>query len=1116
MDYNNYMHKLVRSFKDNRSTKFMFIKHYETLLISQQEIYESVVDETSSTCLLFHAFPMHTMQAPYSPFLEWIRGLYYRYFSDETPEEFVEHAGVYPLQQPIFASYIREGRAERKEDLLITELKYERRRMLQSLISLYVYVSNRKPMFIFLEKLHLANASCIQFLYELIISDKVHNIQLLAMYNEVYRTPEYIVEDWKRFIKEVERQNFQYEWGSVNTETTISTIDVQDVFIPKTDCVDQYLHNLNNLYFFLGVEDAKYYMDIITERMRQGTLEVSKEQAANYYQVFILILLMNQRYPQALKMCENVGQLGEELDDDTLRYNYYYLLVKCRYGMEQLENKVDLYVNRCQEIARKRGDELAEYKAETLRMLSKYDYWRDVFNRSNDYQITEQFYEQTERFGFRNMLAHICVFCFEEDEESLRAVEEGNGTQKYFEKGIAIAQELDNQEFLLDAYAQSIVLFGEYGCHNTVDRLYQKKLEVVEAGGQLIQKVHTYNGIGYNAAISERYQKAEEYFNKSLFYALKLKDEEEVAITLYNCAVNKMLVREFEAAIDDLNLLLQVMDLLHMHSIKICDTSRIYGMLGICSLYNEEEYRCYLCLNRIDAYVRHLKYIEDEDRYRYWHDTLFFQHMIKGMLNVREGKYELAEEEFSQANMHQAAEKSSQYLNYLLYVVEMAKFYKMRGMLTQWSEILEKGIEFCRKNGYHLHGNFLMKMQQNRTERLCKTPIARHELSNAQVLEQVENLALQHNMETNQRDLDFIVIWQELLNQDNEPEEMTSQAITLMKNYFNLDGVLIVNNQKNGAQLTYFDGPESNGKNTVITDRIRNFTQLELEKLVDYFQMHKRPILVNRIDKGFLEYQDLLKIFDINHIITIFAFPLLDSEGGVISVLIGYVEMHNNYIGNRYLLMEHDFTILKFFCNQFYIALKRLEYLGLINRMNSQLSDMAVTDLLTGLYNRQGFEKRIREDNQMPKEKNVILYIDLDNFKYYNDTFGHEIGDYVLVRFAQLLERVVDDCGYAVRYGGDEFVLVINGHDIEFGKKVAKNIFFMMKDGLNSAIERRIGGEVIIPKDKLLSCSIGIASCEGSDTEQVQEALNKADKGLYYVKKTTKGSFVVWDELKNV
>ena len=125
MDYNNYMHKLVRSFKDNRSTKFMFIKHYETLLISQQEIYESVVDETSSTCLLFHAFPMHTMQAPYSPFLEWIRGLYYRYFSDETPEEFVEHAGVYPLQQPIFASYIREGRAERKEDLLITELKYE-------------------------------------------------------------------------------------------------------------------------------------------------------------------------------------------------------------------------------------------------------------------------------------------------------------------------------------------------------------------------------------------------------------------------------------------------------------------------------------------------------------------------------------------------------------------------------------------------------------------------------------------------------------------------------------------------------------------------------------------------------------------------------------------------------------------------------------------------------------------------------------------------------------------------------------------------------------------------------------------------------------------------------
>lgn len=1116
MDYNNYIHKLVQSFRDNRFAKFMFIKHYETLLISQQELIESMIDETSSWCFLIHAFPMHSMQAPYSPFLEWICSLYYRYFTDETPEEFVQHAGVYSLQQSIFVSYIRTGVAERSEDILISEVAYERKRMLQSMVNIYIYISKRIPIFIILEKMHLATASCVQFIYELLRCDKVRNIQVLAMYNEVYRIPEYILKDWKCLIKELEHQNLQYEWGSVNPNMEVSTIDVQDVFLPNADSMEQYLNYLNNYYFFLGIEDAKNYMDVMTERMRQGTLHISGTYAAIFYELFTLILLMDQRYPQALQVCENLEQIAREQNDDKLRYNYYYLLAQCRYGMEQLENKVDFYVNQCCAIAKAQGDELAEYKAEILRILSKFNYWRDVFNPcDNNYQVPERFFEQTERFGFQNMLAHMYVFCVKDGEEALKKIEEGEAEQTCFKKGIAIAQKLDNQDFLLDAYSKNIVLFGEYGYQNTVECLYQKKLEVVEKGGNLLQKVHTYNGIGYNAAILEHYQKAEEYFGKSLSYALKLKDKEEVAITLYNCAVNKMLVREFEAAIDDLNLLLQVMDLLHMHSIKICDTSRIYGMLGLCSLYNEEEYRCYLCLNRISAYVRHLQYIEDPERYKYWHDTLFFEHMIKAMLNYREEKFDLAQQEFAKAEFHMKKEKSSQYLNYPLYVVELAKFYKVCGRLEQREEILDAGIAFCRENGYRLHQNFLMKMQQNRTEKLCKTPIARRELSNAQVLEQVENMALQCDLEMNQKDIDFIVIWQELLNQDVGPEEMTSQAIGLMKNYFNLDGVFILNNQHGKVQPMYFDGPETNGNNTIITDCIRNFTQQELGKLRDYFQRHKRPLLVNRIDKGFLEYEKLLKIFDINHIITLFAFPLLDGEGKVISVLIGYVEMHDNYIGNRYLLMEHDFTILKFFCSQFYIALKRLEYLELINRMNSQLSDMAVTDLLTGLYNRQGFEKKIQEDSLQKKGKSVILYIDLDNFKYYNDTFGHEIGDYVLVRFAQLLERVVDDCGYAVRYGGDEFVLVIDGHDVSFGKKIAKNIFFMMQDGLNGAIEKRIGGEVSIPKDKLLSCSIGIAGFEGYDNKQVQEALNKADKGLYYVKRKTKGSFVVWDELKD-
>ena len=90
--------------------------------------------------------------------------------------------------------------------------------------------------------------------------------------------------------------------------------------------------------------------------------------------------------------------------------------------------------------------------------------------------------------------------------------------------------------------------------------------------------------------------------------------------------------------------------------------------------------------------------------------------------------------------------------------------------------------------------------------------------------------------------------------------------------------------------------------------------------------------------------------------VTLFAAPLYGDDGKLDGVLIGYVEMRKYAIPNRYLLTEHDLVILKFASEQLHSALERLTYIELIQKMNGQLSDMAVRDQLTGLYNRQGFE----------------------------------------------------------------------------------------------------------------------------------------------------------------
>ena len=181
--------------------------------------------------------------------------------------------------------------------------------------------------------------------------------------------------------------------------------------------------------------------------------------------------------------------------------------------------------------------------------------------------------------------------------------------------------------------------------------------------------------------------------------------------------------------------------------------------------------------------------------------------------------------------------------------------------------------------------------------------------------------------------------------------------------------------------------------------------------------------------------------------------------------------------------------------------------------MNEQLSDMAIKDQLTGLYNRQGFEGVMQEWNYQNELNKAVIYIDLDNFKYYNDNFGHELGDYVLVRFAQALSEVSQNIGYAVRYGGDEFVVVLNESNASGATSVVKEIFKKLETEILVDIQAQIGNEHTIPEGKKLDFSAGIAECKGKGG--VYEALNNADKALYYIKKSTKNNYIVWDELKN-
>jgi len=148
------------------------------------------------------------------------------------------------------------------------------------------------------------------------------------------------------------------------------------------------------MYFFLCLEDARYYMNSIYNCIGQDATGNTVEDYKKFYEIFSLVLLMNGEYARALQMCQEIGRMGRETEDDITMYRYYYLCTMCQFGMEQVENKSGFYIDQCQEIARKHGDELGEYKAEVLRVLSNYNYWREMFETRYSCQISEKFFSR--------------------------------------------------------------------------------------------------------------------------------------------------------------------------------------------------------------------------------------------------------------------------------------------------------------------------------------------------------------------------------------------------------------------------------------------------------------------------------------------------------------------------------------------------------------------------------------------------------------------------------------------------------------------------------------------------------------------------------------------------
>ena len=187
--------------------------------------------------------------------------------------------------------------------------------------------------------------------------------------------------------------------------------------------------------------------------------------------------------------------------------------------------------------------------------------------------------------------------------------------------------------------------------------------------------------------------------------------------------------------------------------------------------------------------------------------------------------------------------------------------------------------------------------------------------------------------------------------------------------------------------------------------------------------------------------------------------------------------------------MENEAVILQRIVDDLYRDLNAKvetinEYSKKLIASNRQLSHMSITDGLTGLYNRRYLDSRLPEEISRALRYQhglAFIMIDVDNFKQYNDTNGHQAGDDLLKNLAMLIKKAARKTDIAFRYGGDEFAVIVPQSGFDEAKIIAERI------------QTLFGSRQEISGSEEISLSFGISV----DREKAEDYIEEADRWLY-------------------
>lgn len=280
--------------------------------------------------------------------------------------------------------------------------------------------------------------------------------------------------------------------------------------------------------------------------------------------------------------------------------------------------------------------------------------------------------------------------------------------------------------------------------------------------------------------------------------------------------------------------------------------------------------------------------------------------------------------------------------------------------------------------------------------------------------------------------------------------------------------------------------PESGEKKLYVASvfNLGNFDCNTYDWMLEEVERKGKPIVINDVQSD--EYRKHYTVMVRYGIKSVMAMPIF-----VRGNLFGVIYLDSRLL--RQIFTDDYIETMEFIANQSGAPIE-----------NARLYHRAITDGLTQIYGRSYLDNQIIDRTADPNVKLAAIMMDVDNFKRCNDTYGHAFGDKVLKQLAGIMKRVSGEHGTPCRYGGEEFVVLIDSNDEALVLSIAEKIRSTVE---SSAVPLNDGNDV-----KMINVTISVGVSIWNNTLERVDLVEHADAAMYYAKHHGKNQVVLWHE----